>query len=122
MPIYNGEKYLDASVGSLNMINDIELEILLINDGSKDQSLEVCRKLQINDRRIRIYDKPNGGIVDARNYGLSHATGEYVAFLDQDDCIVKDGLIEAVRRIEVDKSDACFFSTMKRYSNGDIEE
>lgn len=122
VPVYNGEKYLESSVGSLKMIREVDLEILLINDGSKDHSLEVCRKLQANDSRIQIYDKPNGGIVDARNYGLSHATGEYIAFLDQDDCIVKDGLILALRKIEVDKSDVCFFSTMQRYPNGDKKE
>ncbi len=85
IPIYNAEKFLERCVNSLISQTYKNTEILLINDGSKDNSLALCKKLAGQDERIKVFDKPNGGASSARNYGLKHATGEYIGFCDADD-------------------------------------
>lgn len=94
MPVYNAERWLDKSVGSLfrQGLDAGTFEVLLVNDGSKDNSLEVCRQLAEKHPEIRVIDKPNGGIADARNRGLDEANGEWIAFLDDDDYLLDNGL------------------------------
>ena len=87
VPVYNAEKYLEKCVNSiLNQTYD-NIELLLVNDGSKDESLALCHKLAESDSRIRVFDKPNGGAASARNLGLREATGEYIGFCDADDSL-----------------------------------
>lgn len=87
VPVYNVEKYLDECISSIcsSSINDIE--ILLIDDGSTDTSGKKCEEWANKDSRIKVYHKPNGGLSDARNYGLKFAHGEFIAFVDSDDKI-----------------------------------
>ena len=87
IPVYNAEKYLERCVRSVTGNTYSNLEIICVNDGSSDNSLSVLEKLATDDSRIRIIDKPNGGVSTARNAGLDAATGEYVAFIDSDDWI-----------------------------------
>lgn len=87
IPVYGVEKYLEKCVKSVIKQSYKNLEILLIDDGSKDKSGKICDKLSENDLRIKVYHKKNGGLSDARNYGLKHATGEYIMFVDSDDYI-----------------------------------
>ncbi|MBO5185716.1 MAG: glycosyltransferase [Prevotella sp.] len=88
MPIYNGEKFIDNSISNILKEKDVEIELILVNDGSNDNSLAICEKYASLDDRIRIVNKPNGGICSARNAGMKAAKGDYISFCDQDDEIV----------------------------------
>lgn len=85
VPIYNCSKFLDICINSLTNQNYKNLEIILVNDGSKDNSLEICQNYKKNDGRIIIIDKENGGVSSARNAGLNIAQGDYILFVDADD-------------------------------------
>lgn len=85
VPIYNVEKYLKRCIDSIIKQTYSHLEIILVNDGSTDNSLKIAE--EYNDKRIKIFTKINGGLSDARNFGLQFASGSYVAFIDSDDFI-----------------------------------
>lgn len=90
VPVYNVQDYLYRCVDSLLRQTYSNLEIILIDDGSTDRSLNMCRKFAEADARIKIVSQPNKGIGAVRNIGLSCARGEYVAFVDSDDWIEPD--------------------------------
>lgn len=87
VPIYNVEKYLSACIESLVTQTYSEIEILLVNDGSKDNCHLIMEEYAKKDSRIVCLYKQNGGLSDARNYGLKYATGEFCMFVDSDDTI-----------------------------------
>lgn len=87
VPVYNVEKYIEKSVNSIIKQKYKNIEILLIDDGSTDNSGIICDELEKIDSRIRTFHKENGGLSDARNYGLSKCKGKFVCFVDSDDCI-----------------------------------
>ena len=88
VPIYNVEKYMDKCIESLINQTIQEIEIILVNDGSTDNSGKIARKYQKQYPDKIIYlEKENGGLSDARNFGIPHASGEYIAFLDSDDYV-----------------------------------
>lgn len=87
VPIYNQERYLNKAISSIINQKYTNLEIILINDGSTDSSIQIIDDFALKDSRIRAFSKPNGGLVDATIYGINQATGEYIAFLDPDDYI-----------------------------------
>ena len=88
MPVYNGEKYLKESVESvLNSTLDDKLELICVNDGSKDSSLEILEEYAKKDSRLVILNQENQGEAVARQNGLNLAQGRYVTFIDQDDKI-----------------------------------
>ena len=87
IPAYNAEHTIDRAVGSL-LVQDIdEIEIIIVDDGSTDETFAVCEELAESDMRVRIVRKKNGGVSSARNAGLEVAHGEYVMFLDADDVL-----------------------------------
>lgn len=85
IPVYNVQTYLQQCVQSVQAQTYRDLEIILVDDGSTDNSGALCDTLAAEDSRICVVHKPNGGLSDARNVGLQHATGEYILFLDSDD-------------------------------------
>lgn len=88
VPFYNVEKYIEKCLTSLVNQTLEEIEIILVNDGSKDESIKVAKDFeQKYPAKIRYYEKPNGGLGDARNFGIKFAKGEYIAFLDSDDYV-----------------------------------
>lgn len=87
IPFYNSEKYIENCIYSVLNQSYKNLEILLINDGSTDNSIQICRRIAKQDGRLKIINKPNGGVSSARNIGLDHAKGNYVTFIDSDDSI-----------------------------------
>lgn len=87
VPVYNVMGYLEACVSSIRQQTYENLEILLVNDGSTDDSEAVCQRLLNEDPRIRYYKKDNSGLSDTRNMGIDHAEGEYLLFVDSDDTI-----------------------------------
>lgn len=90
VPIYNVEKYLEKCIDSILMQSYSNIEVLLINDGSKDNSEYICKKYAQLDKRIQYFKKENGGLSSARNYGIDHASGDYLIFVDSDDYISKE--------------------------------
>lgn len=92
VPIYNVEKYLDKCLSSLKSQTLTDFEALLINDGTPDESMKIAEKYAVDDSRFIIYNKKNGGLSDARNYGIERAKGEFIVFVDSDDYLHKDYL------------------------------
>ena len=90
IPVYKVEKYLDSCMQTVVAQSYRNLEILLVDDGSPDNSGAMCDAWAQKDARIRVIHKPNGGLSSARNAGLDEATGEYVMFLDSDDTLHPD--------------------------------
>ncbi len=87
VPIYNVEKYLKRCIDSIINQTYTNLEIILVNDGSTDNSKAICDKYKNLDERVKLIDKENGGLSDARNVGINYATGKYIGFIDADDYI-----------------------------------
>lgn len=85
IPVYNAEKYIRQCVSSVMAQTLRDIEIICVDDGSPDRSIEILRELQQEDSRLVIISQPNGGAGAARNNGLRHASGEYLSFLDADD-------------------------------------
>lgn len=93
--VYNTEHYLHRCIDSILSQSFTDFELLLINDGSSDRSGEICDEYAGKDKRVRVFHKENGGVSSARNLGLDEARGEWVAFVDSDDWILK-GAFEIV--------------------------
>ncbi len=89
IPIYNAEKYISTCLGSILSQTLYNIEIICVNDGSTDNSLEILEEYQKKDSRIVILNQENQGVSVARNYGISKATAEYIMFMDADDTIKK---------------------------------
>lgn len=85
VPVYNVEKYLPHCIDSILAQTFTDFEVLLIDDGSTDNSGKICDEYAVKDSRIRVFHKKNGGVSSARNLGLEEAKGDYVIFLDSDD-------------------------------------
>lgn len=90
VPIYNAEKTLNRCIDSILAQTYYNLEIILIDDGSNDNSYKICEEYLDIDTRIKVKHKKNGGVASARNEGLNIAKGEWIAFVDSDDYIEKD--------------------------------
>ena len=90
VPVYNVAKYLKKSIESIVNQTYTNLEIILVDDGSKDESGDICEDYSLKDSRIIVIHKPNGGLSDARNAGIKQAKGEYITFVDSDDTIDYD--------------------------------
>lgn len=96
IPIYNVEKYLERCLNSVMNQTYKCIEVLLIDDGSTDCSLEICNAYAKRDSRFKVYHKENGGLSDARNYGIDRAIGEWLYFLDSDDWISDNTISDLV--------------------------
>lgn len=106
VPIYNVEKYLEKCIDSIINQTYKDIEILLINDCSKDNSLEICKEMKKKDERISIINLPNNhGVSYARNIGIENSNGEYIAFVDSDDYIDSKMLEILMRNLIESKSD-----------------
>lgn len=105
IPVYNTEKYLNKCFDSLINQNYQNFEVIIINDGSTDNSLEICNKYSNNDNRFKIIDIKNQGVSTARNIGLNEVTGDYITFLDSDDWLENDALLVINKKINNKKYD-----------------
>lgn len=97
IPIYNVEKYLKDCIDSVINQSYREIEIILVNDGSTDLSYEICLEYKKRDKRIKVINKPNGGLSTARNEGIERANGNYLVFIDSDD-FVDNKMIETLMK------------------------
>lgn len=87
VPVFNAEKTIDKCIESIIHQTYDNIEVILINDGSKDSSLKICSQYASNDMRIHVIDSENRGVSEARNIGLKEATGDYILFCDSDDFV-----------------------------------
>ena len=92
VPIYNTEKYLHRCIDSILAQSFSRFELLLINDGSQDNSGKICDDYAAKDSRVRVFHKENGGVSSARNLGLDNARGEWITFVDSDDFVYENYL------------------------------
>lgn len=100
VPIYNVENYLAACVDSILNSTYQDIEVILVDDGSPDGSGAICDRYAEKDSRVKVVHKTNGGLSDARNCGLDHATGDYIIFVDGDDLIHPQSLERNVKALE----------------------
>ena len=105
LPVYNAQNHLARCVGSICAQTYRNLEIIILNDGSKDQSLPVCEEFRARDSRILLVDKENSGVSDTRNLGLKLASGKYVQFVDSDDYLDPDFTEHLVTAAEENEAD-----------------
>lgn len=101
VPVYNVEPYLDKCLNSLLNQSFEDFEVIIVNDGSTDKSALIIEKyVELNSKIFKSFTKKNGGLSDARNYGLKHVKGKYVTFVDSDDYVEKDYLRKLYDKIE----------------------
>lgn len=105
VPVYNAELYLKKCIDSILNQTYKDIEIIIVNDGSKDDSLLICRTLEKKDLRVVVIDKENEGVSKARNTGIKIAQGKYVMFVDADDYIESNMIENMLIKMEKDDSD-----------------
>lgn len=120
VPVYNIKNYIEGCIKSIISQTYNNIEIILVNDGSTDNSGELCQKYADTDCRIKVVNKANGGLSSARNAGIDVATGDYIIFVDGDDYIAANTLLELVSQIEKYDADIVQFGYVETnvdYSN-----
>lgn len=120
VPVYNVGKYIDKCVKTILAQKHRNIEVILVNDGSKDDSLSKIKKLQETDNRIKVISKENGGVSSARNAGLEIATGKYVCFVDGDDYVCDDYVSYLLALCE--ENNAQIAVTLNQFTNYDAEQ
>lgn len=117
VPIYNQSKYLSNCLESILSQTYKNLEIILINDGSTDNSEKICKKYCKKDSRFTVYKKPNGGLSDARNFGIKKARGEYLSFIDGDDIVHPNFISALIKALPENKDTLISCCRYQRFSN-----
>ena len=118
VPIYNVENYLRQCLDSIMSQTHQNFECLLINDGSPDNSADICREYVEKDSRFKYFEKENGGVSSARNLGIECSGGAYITFIDADDWVDSDYL-EVLYNALIDENADISVSTYKRFEMGD---
>jgi glycosyltransferase involved in cell wall biosynthesis len=133
IPVYNAERYIESTIRSVLNQTLQDFEIIVLNDGSKDSSGIVIQRLQQEDKRIIYIPKPNSGVSDTRNIGISKASGKYFAFLDADDLWKPDNLEKKINGLRengkqwvfssleyIDENNKLLPSTLSKFKPYDI--
>ena len=107
IPVYQAEKYLVRCVDSVTNQTYKNIELLLIDDGSTDNSLSICHRLAEKDSRIRVFYHRNMGVAATRNKGIDYATGQFIYFLDSDDWINENTIYDMVTSLNENNADLC---------------
>ena len=115
VPVYNTEAYLDRCIKSLFCQSYADLEIILVDDGSKDGSLRICREWEQRDSRIQVVSQPNLGVSSARNEGIRKSTGDLIMLLDSDDWLAADACEKLLALIKGKNAD-CIVCGLKQTS------
>lgn len=118
IPVYNAEKYIERCLNSILGQTHGNLEIIIIDDGSTDNSPEICDKYATSDERIKVIHKYNEGVSTARNMGLSLAKGDYISFVDSDDWLESDAYELLMDCIAKHETDSVIFEYFVDYENG----
>ena len=117
VPVYGVEKYIKKCIDSIISQTFNDFEIIIVNDGTLDNSINIVKE-SFNDERIKIFNKENGGLASARNYGINVAKGEYLFFVDSDDYLEKNCLEEMYNKIIEDNVDMVICDYYKLYEDG----
>lgn len=120
IPVYNVEQYLNKCIASICSQTYENIEIILVDDGSTDNSGVICEEFAEKDRRIKVFHKQNGGVSSARNFGLEIAQGEYVLFVDSDDYIEENLIETCVENFRMKQVDMVIFNYVKETEEGII--
>ncbi len=120
VPVYNVEKYLAHCLDSLVNQTMREIEIVCVNDGSKDRSLEILQEYVLREKRIKVLDQQNTGVSVARNNALKHVTGEYYMFVDSDDWLDLETCEVAYNYAKQNGADCLMFSYTKEFGDHSI--
>lgn len=111
IPIYNGSKYIEETIRMILDSEYKELEIIAVNDGSKDNSEDIVKRIQGDDSRVKLFSKENRGVVSSRNYGVEQANGDYLCFVDQDDFVKPFMYSKLIAKLEEENSDFAMCSS-----------
>jgi glycosyltransferase involved in cell wall biosynthesis len=112
IPIYNGEKYIERAIKSILNQDAAEIEIIIIDDGSKDNSYSVCEQFAKKCKQIKLIHSENKGVSHARNIGINEAKGEWIAFLDADDYLLESAIETMMKSVSM-KDDLVIFNYRK---------
>lgn len=118
VPVYNTEKYIEECISSILTQTFQNFEVIIIDDGSTDSSLQKCIKFSEKDKRIKIFKQKNAGVSQARNNGIKNANGEYIIFIDSDDYIESNMLEKIYPFLKEDS--LISFGYRKKYLNKEI--
>lgn len=121
VPAYNVEKYLKKCIESLVTQESIDYEIIIVNDGSKDSTLDIARSLEEHYSCVKVIDQENKGLGGARNTGIINAKGKYITFVDSDDFLVNNTYGALFKEILKDEYDVACFKFVKFYEAKKIE-
>ena len=116
VPVYNVENYLRMCLDSIEHQTYSNIEVLLINDGSPDSSGEICQEYVARDSRFRYFEKENGGLSDARNYGIDRASGRFLTFIDSDDW-VEPTYVEDMYQAALNNNSEIVVSSYSQFDN-----
>lgn len=120
IPIFNAEKYLRKCLDSVLNQTYTNLQIILINDGSKDDSLKICQEYAMSDHRVMVIDQENSGVSAARNRGIAEASGDWFSFIDSDDYLELDAYSHAIEMISQYSCDAICYEYFVTYPDREI--
>lgn len=121
VPVYNSEKYLDKCIKSIIEQTYNNLELILVDDGSIDNSPRICDNYACIDKRVKVIHTNNNGVSTARNIGLKMATGEYLTFVDSDDCLcTKDSYKVAMEKFSLNFVDVVIYGNIVTNENGNF--
>lgn len=122
IPVYKSVNVIENAIKSVTDQSLQDFEIILVDDGSPDESLQLCRNLAKKDARIKVFHKENGGICSARNYGMKQVKGEYTAFLDHDDKYLPGYLEDNIALLDTYKADVVKFERVRNHIcvNGEV--
>ena len=116
VPVYNAEKYLEKCIFSVLKQTYEKFELILVDNCSSDNSVDIIKKNMKEDRRIKFYSEKKKGVSNARNLGLSHVSGDYILFIDSDDYVSKDYL--SIISKNLSNNDFLIFGYKEKYLNG----
>ncbi len=122
VPVYNVEEYLPKCIESCLAQTFTDFDLILVNDGSKDNSLAICKEYEKKDSRIQVLDKPNGGLSDARNAGMKLVKTPYVYFLDSDDFIEPTLLDKCITKLNETDADMVIFDVYQYFMKTNTKE
>lgn len=123
VPVYNVEKYIEKCLNSLNNQTLQDIEFIIVNDGSTDGSEQIIKKFLENDsNKFKYVTKENGGLSDARNFGLQYATGDYIAFLDSDDYVDSTIYEKMYNKAQEEQCDFVECDFIWKYDNKEVKD
>lgn len=122
VPVFNVEKYLKECLDSILNQTYENIEVILVDDGSSDSSGKICDEYLKKDSRIKVFHKTNGGLSDARNYGVENSNGEYIIFVDSDDYLSKYTLEFSIKEIKEQNAEILVFAMKREKKEKEILE